>query len=237
VLAALERAGARSHFEVLGISHTASDAEVKEAAARMSRRFHPDVPLTEEVSDLKRQIQAIFIRVTEAYDVLRDRTRRERHERTLGIAPMAKAIPPPAPEPPKSGPAPAAPKAPDPESDALLAESMWKEARALLAQERNWDAVQKLEGALALAPGSRVNHAVRFLLAQAIAKNPKWQKRSEEILLSLIQENPKMPDVHLELGMLYKRAGLRARATAQFQKVLALRPDDPQAAAELKALA
>ena len=78
---------------------------------------------------------------------------------------------------------------------------------------------------------------MRFLLAQAIAKNPKWQKRSEEILLSLIQENPKMPDVHLELGMLYKRAGLRARATAQFQKVLALRPDDPQAAAELKALA
>ena len=237
VLTALERAGARSHFEVLGISQTATDAEVKEAAARMSRRFHPDVPLTEEVSDLKRQIQAIFIRVTEAYDVLRDRTRRERHERMLGITPMAKAIPPPPPEPPKSEPPSSTPKAPDPENDALLAESMWKEARALLAQERNWDAVQKLEGALALAPGSRVNHAVRFLLAQAIAKNPKWQKRSEEILLSLIQENPRMPDVHLELGMLYKRAGLRARAAAQFQRVLALRPDDPQAAAELKALA
>jgi hypothetical protein len=238
VIAALERAGARSHFEVLGIAQTATDAEVKEAAARMSRRFHPDVPLGEDAGDLKRQVQAIFMRVTEAYDVLRDRTRRERHERMLGITPMSRSIPPPPPEPPKSEPPPPGkPKAPDPENDALLAESIWKEARALLAQERNWDAIQKLEGALSLAPGSKVSQAVRFLLAQTYAKNPKWQKRSEEMLLALTQENAKLPDVHLELGMLYKRAGLRARASAQFRQVLALRPDDPQAAAELKALA
>ena len=63
----------------------------------------------------------------------------------------------------------------------------------------------------------------------ATRKNPKWQKRAEEILLSLIQENPKLPDAHLELGVLYKRAGLGARATAQFRKVLRLRPDDPLA--------
>ncbi len=239
VLATLERASGRSNFEVLGVPQTASDAEVKEAAARLSRRFHPDVPLGEDVSDLKRQIEAIFIRVTEAYDVLRDPTRRERHERMLGITPAAKAIS--RQEPPRSDPPPpprsTTPKAPDPENDAVLAESMWKEARALLAKDRNWDAIQKLEGALELAPGSKVNQAVRILLAQTIAKNPKWQKRAEEILLVLVQENPRLPEAHLELGTLYKRAGLKARAAAQFRMVLQLRPADEQATAELRALA
>ncbi len=238
LLATLERAGGRSHFEVLGVAATASDAEVKEAAARLSRRFHPDVPLGADVSDLKRQVEAIFIRVTEAYDVLRDPTRRERHERMLGITPAARAISrqqPPRSDPPP--PPPSTPKGPDPERDAELAESMWKEARALLAKDRNWDAIQKLEGALELAPGSKVNQAVRILLAQTIAKNPKWQKRAEEILLVLVQENPRLPEAHLELGSLYKRAGLKTRAAAQFRMVLQLRPADEQAAAELRALA
>lgn len=239
VLAALERARARSHFEVLGVPQLATDAEIKEAANRLSRRFHPDVPLGPDVTDLKRQIEAIFIRVTEAYDVLRDAQRRERHERMLGITP-----PPSMPTPTAARKAVTAPpeaKGPndprDPESDARLAEVILKEARQLLAQERNWDAIQKLESALVLAPGTRINQGLRIVLAQAIAKNPKWQKRAEEMLLGVIQENPRLADAHLELGTLYKRAGLKARAAAQFRLVLELRPADAQAAAELAALA
>jgi serine/threonine protein kinase len=240
VLAALERARSRSHFEVLGVPQTANEAEVKEAANRLTRRFHPDVPFDADVTDLKRQMEAIFIRVNEAYDVLRDPQRRERHERMLGFSPGGgSAFARSAPKEERRGPSPPGPQppTPDPESDAILAESMLKEARGLLAQERNWDAVQKLENALGLAPGTRVNHAIRVLLAQAIAKNPNWQKRAEEMLLSVIQENPKLADAHLELGTLYKRAGLKARAAAQFRQVLRLRPADAQAAAELKALA
>jgi Flp pilus assembly protein TadD len=53
----------------------------------------------------------------------------------------------------------------------------------------------------------------------------------------VVQENPKLPDAHLALGNLYKRAGLKARAATQFRLVLQLRPADAQAAAELEALA
>ncbi len=238
VLLVLERARARSHFEVLGVPQTATDAEVKDAANRLTRRFHPDVPLGADVADLKRQVEAIFIRVTEAYDVLRDPGRRERHERMLGLSPVAAAPPraPVAPPGASSTPRPPVPSD-DPESDGRLAEVLLKEARALLAQDRNWDAVQKLEGALPLAPGTRVNQALRVLLAQTLAKNPNWQKRAEEILLAVVQENPKLPDAHLALGNLYKRAGLKARAATQFRLVLQLRPADAQAAAELEALA
>jgi tetratricopeptide (TPR) repeat protein len=175
--------------------------------------------------------------------VLRDAGRRTRHERMLGLAPSASPPPPPKPQPPPSDPevrttpsgVPAA-SASDVDSDVRLAAYVLKEARALLAQERNWDAMRKLEEALALAPGTKVNQALRVLLAQATGRNPKWQKRAEEILLSVIQENANTPDAHLELGVLYKRAGLKARAAAQFRTVLQLRPSDPLAEAELAGL-
>ena len=163
---------------------------------------------------------------------------RARHQSMLG------AVPPP---PPSARPAPSSdpevrttptgvPAAPDPDSDLRVAALVVKEARTLLAQDRNWDAIRKLEDAMALAPGSKVNQSLRVLLAHATGKNPKWQKRAEEILLSVIQENANTPDAHLELGALYKRAGLKARAAAQFRTVLQLRPADPLAEAELAGL-
>ena len=238
ILEVLERARARSHFEVLGLARTATDAEVREAGQRFTRRFHPDAPVAPEAAHLRREMEVVFIRVAEAYEVLRDPGRRARHQSMLG------AVPPP---PPSARPAPSSdpevrttptgvPAAPDPDSDLRLAALVVKEARTLLAQDRNWDAIRKLEDAMALAPGSKVNQSLRVLLAHATGKNPKWQKRAEEILLSVIQENAYTPDAHLELGALYKRAGLKARAAAQFRTVLQLRPADPLAEAELAEL-
>ncbi|MET0554123.1 MAG: protein kinase [Vicinamibacteria bacterium] len=241
VYAVLERARARSHFEVLGVAATASEAEVREAGQRLTRRFHPDAPVAPDAAHLKREIEVVFIRVAEAHEVLRDPGRRARHERMLGLTPGA-----PVPARPDAPPAEAevrttpsgvpAASASDPDSDVRLAAHMIKEARALLAQERNWDAMRMLEEALALAPGTKVNQSLRVLLAQATGRNPKWQKRAEEILLSVIQENANTPDAHLQLGVLYKRAGLKARAAAQFRTVLQLRPADPLAEAELAGL-
>ena len=155
------------------------------------------------MSDLKRQVEAIFIRVTEAYEVLRDPGRRVRHERMLGISPAS---------------APPARAATRPHGRGRDADDIGarrprsrgrrdagrvghaKEARALLGQDRNWDAIQKMEGAIALAPATRAHYSLRILLAYAIGRNPKWQKRAEEMLLAVIQENPKLADAHLELG-------------------------------------
>jgi serine/threonine-protein kinase len=238
VLGVLERARARSHFEVLGLARTATDVEIREAGQRFTRRFHPDAPVAPEAAHLKREIQVVFIRVAEAYEVLRDPARRARHEAMLGAVPptppSARPAPPPEPEV-RTTPS-GVPVASDPDSDLRLAAHVVKEARTLLAQDRNWDAIRKLEDALELAPGTKVNQSLRVLLAHATGKNPKWQKRAEEMLLSVIQENANTPDAYLELGALYKRAGLKARAAAQFRTVLQLRPADPLAEAELAGL-
>jgi Tfp pilus assembly protein PilF len=73
----------------------------------------------------------------------------------------------------------------------------------------------------------------RILLARAYAKNPNWVRRAEETLQDVVREDPSNVDAHFELGLLYKAGGLSARAQAMFRRVVELKPDHREAAAEL----
>ncbi len=49
----------------------------------------------------------------------------------------------------------------------------------------------------------------------------------------MVREDPANVDAHYELGLIYKAGGLAARAQAMFRRVVELRPDHREAAAEL----
>jgi molecular chaperone DnaJ len=63
----------RDYYEVLGISKTASDEEVKKAYRKLAKKYHPDVS-TEQNAEAK------FKEVQEAYDVLSDPTKRGQYD-------------------------------------------------------------------------------------------------------------------------------------------------------------
>jgi cytochrome c-type biogenesis protein CcmH/NrfG len=111
-----------------------------------------------------------------------------------------------------------------------------REARKQLSEGQYWDAIHALEGVQDLAKGSRTNHAVRTLLARATAKNPKWQRRAEAMLLSVLKEDPKFVEAHFVLGRIYRDGGMKSRAEVQFQRVLEIYPSHREAAAELQSL-
>jgi hypothetical protein len=254
----------RNHFEVLGIPRASNAAKVKEAYVRLTKQFHPDALLESGFDDLRQEAQAVFHAVAEAYEVLIDPQRRSAYETRLGPSrqtprpvsavsiPAAPAAPPAAEiaEPPRApAPEPApqlAPEKPphvppgaaelDPEVELRQADQIFGQARKQLAEGRYWDAIHGLEGAQDLARGSRTNHAVRVLLARATAKNPKWQRRAEAILLSVLKEDPGFVDAHLVLGKIYSEGGLKSRAEVQFRRVLDIYPTHREAAEELQAL-
>jgi len=116
--AALKR---RTHFEVLGLQRNATEAQVKEAYFRLARRFHPDVHHDPALADLRDKIEAIFVRLGEAYEVLRNPRIRAKYESQIA----------PAPGTPASAPAPAAPAPPvNPEAEAREAAVAIKIGRA-----------------------------------------------------------------------------------------------------------
>ena len=63
----------RDYYDVLGVSRTASDADLKRAFRELARRFHPDVNASDEGER--------FREINEAYAVLSDKEARARYDR------------------------------------------------------------------------------------------------------------------------------------------------------------
>ncbi|MGE0455408.1 MAG: DUF4388 domain-containing protein [Vicinamibacteria bacterium] len=242
-----------THFEILGIPRASGEAQVKEAYFKLARRFHPDTQHDPALADLADAIEAIFIRIGAAYDILRNaRTRASYEERlgpsrtpphvTSGPAPAATASAPQAGSAAQqpaattaAAPAPVAPPSLDPDSLARAAEAAIRRGEKLYSDGKFWDVITEVEPHLEHARGkSRVRG--RLLLARCYLKNPNWLKRGEEELQQVIKLDPTTADAYMLLGTVYKGQGLKSRAAGMFKKVLQLRPEASEAEAELKSL-
>jgi hypothetical protein len=222
----------QTHFEVLGVAREATEAQVKEAYFRQAKRFHPDAHHDAALSDLRDKLEAVFIRLGDAYEVLRNPRIRASYEKALdartprpeGTAPAASAEP--------AGPT----EGSDPVREKKMAEDAIRKAARSVAAEKYWEAIQLLEPAIGRVEG-KVRQAGRVLLAKAYMKNPNWVKQGEELLLAVLQDDPKHLESYVLLGNLYKAGGLRSRAISMFRKVLDHSPDHEEALAQLAELA
>jgi serine/threonine protein kinase/curved DNA-binding protein CbpA len=237
----------RDHFEVLGLERTASEAEVGEAYRGFARILHPDACQGLDLEDLREKREAVFIRLSAAYEALRDPASRAEYERafepsklrspkarpvqsaTPGPAapPPAPVAPPPvAPPPVRSSPSPtpAASHEPSPSLDARLTpERILATAEEFFENEKYWEAIQQLEPMIRRAEEPTRSRA-KMLLARAYMKNPKWRKQAEGVLQSLLDESPRDIAVCLVLAQLYRDVNLPARAKALYRKVLDIQP-------------
>jgi curved DNA-binding protein CbpA len=245
ILDAWENLGTRNHFEVLGLERKVTEVEVKEAYFRLAKRFHPDVHHGASLGDLRDKLEAVFIRLGQAYDTLRDPKKRGDYEERLG---RSRPRPPQGTaqatgQGPGAAPAPEPPPPRDLEEEARVAEEALRKAAKLLEvakgleqekpnepehQRLTYDAIQLLEPALAVLEGKQKLRA-QVLLARGYSKNPKWAKRAEELLLASSRENPTSADPLALLGSIYAARGLKARALSMYKKVLELKPEHEEA--------
>jgi tetratricopeptide (TPR) repeat protein len=215
------------HFEVLGLTPEATEAEVEAAYLRLARRFHPDIQHREGLGDLRSEVEAIFSRLGQAHHVLSEPGSRARYEGSLLVRQIG-----PAPDGDSGVPGNAVVPPPGP---VRTPEEAIAEAEEAYGAGRYWDALQMLEAALPETKG-RLRQRARVLLAQCCLKNPKWRKRAEEELIEAIREEAANAEAYFVLGTIYRDAGLAGRASAMFRKTLALKPRHARAASELAVL-
>ena len=69
----------RDYYEVLGVSKTATDQEIKAAYKKMAIKYHPDRQGDKSEAE-KKEAEAKFKEAAEAYDVLHDPQKRQRYD-------------------------------------------------------------------------------------------------------------------------------------------------------------
>jgi curved DNA-binding protein CbpA len=249
-----------THYEVFGVERRCSEADLKKAQVALVKRYHPDMRREAHLVDLHDVLEAIFIRVGEAWDVLGNPKSRAAYEQELGRAPRRKeteaketaeeeqaARPQEQAARPQEQAARPQEQAARPQEQAARPQEQaaWpqgpvpderlRQAQLLLGTGRYWDAIQMLETLMPQFDSQEHQHEARILLARAYSRNPKWVHRAVETLQEVLAEDPKNANAYYELGMVYKTGGLATRAEGMFQKALDANPRHKQALAELAA--
>ena len=73
-------ANKRDYYDVLGVSKTATPDEIKKAFRKLSMQWHPDRQQNKSDAE-KKEAEAKFKELAEAYEVLSDKEKRERYDR------------------------------------------------------------------------------------------------------------------------------------------------------------
>ena len=216
-----------NHFAVLGLTVSASEDEVRQAFARLARRYHPDAQRDPALQDLRTKLNDVFVAVGNAYAVLKDSAARDRYERSMSLRTAAPRV------------SAAAREAAAYVSSAASRADEPLEARLLRAEEaldaqQPWEAIRILEETVAAAGGALKRQA-QVLLGRAYADRER-PREAEKVLLDVLQADPLCVPACLLLGRIYRERGMAKRARGMYEKALEIDPEQVEALRELATL-
>ncbi|MGB5373423.1 MAG: DnaJ domain-containing protein [Polyangiales bacterium] len=83
ILQTFKRADRLNHYELLGVGTDAERSEIRKAYFALSKTFHPDSYYGKRLGSFKAQMEVIFRKVTDAYEVIGRQQKREAYDRYL----------------------------------------------------------------------------------------------------------------------------------------------------------
>jgi CheY-like chemotaxis protein/tetratricopeptide (TPR) repeat protein len=215
LLATAESLRGRDHFGVLGVEKTATDDQIRETYFALAKRTHPD-RFSGASEPLRRLAEEVFSLISQAYEVLGQRDRRNEYLKAQQTRERDRA---------------------DLEEGerALKAELAFQKGIAMLRKKSHAEAAQLFREAVDQYPDEGEYHAYHgWALWLA---DPEAEGRMELARAQILRGRklaPSSDKPYLFLGRLYKAEGKDAVAEKMFQKVIELDPDCVDAIRELR---
>ena len=220
VLDAYDQLGTITHYALLGIGHPADAKAVKNAYYRLVGLVHPDRYFGKRLGSFKPKMEAIFAQISAAYEVLSSPEKRAAYDEELEEAavygnPSGKA----------EARAPVDPRIVAKRQAAL--EQLKAHFAAGQAKAKQYvEAAQR-----ARAAGDVVAAAEAYRSALTFApKDPEIIRAYEETQRAA---GEKLAESHMRKAQLEERFGRWAAAAESWQRVMSVKPNDPEIHARL----
>ena len=210
-LALRRKLGNLDQYQLLGLSRTADETEIKKAYFKLARLYHPDLFGRNLDPDLRSQIEELFDQITKAYRALSTRTANDAASASAAVQIDE-----------------------DGKDGGKNADTRFRQGKTLYSQARYEEAVQYLEEAVRLKEDKGDYF---LLLAMAESKIRGQSKKAERDFLRAIELEPWNPEAVVGLGLLYRREGMLTRAKRQFERALEIDAQHPTARQEMENLA
>jgi curved DNA-binding protein CbpA len=200
ILELTEKLDTLSHFELLGVSESATAGEVSSAFIRAARRYHPDRLAGSGLSELVPEAERILARMSEAAMILGDPTRRAEYlDGRSGSKLAGSTIP-----------------------TVLDAETSFLKGEVLLRRGDHAKAIEWFAAASKANPGEP---QYRAYWAWARFDNPRGRKESvvrevQRIIADVVAAQPRFARGHYWLGQIWKFLNEPDRAERAFREAV-----------------
>jgi curved DNA-binding protein CbpA len=210
----LVRFESASLYEILSIPANASQEDIQAAYHGLAKQYHPDHFQSNEFSfEIRNKAQEIFTRFNEAYITLKDPISRAAYDETR-FSKESKVE------------AELKTRGAGRLEEDRMAETLFRDARVLLAKGDFEKATERLKECVFLNPQKALYH---HYLGVAQSEIPKLRKSAEQHLLRSLELDSTSVASHLELAKLYIKVMLRRKAESQLQQILRWDPENREA--------
>jgi CheY-like chemotaxis protein/curved DNA-binding protein CbpA len=206
----------KDFFQIFGVNADADNERIKTLYFDLAKRWHQDAYAEMNLGSARQKLDEIFARITEAYETITDKPKKE--EYLVYLDRQAKGLPT------------------DP-NQILRAENMFDQALALI-RRRDWNgAKQVIEEAIKLNPGDPLYYAnLGWVIFNADPKSQDGVTKAVQLLKRALQESEHCAVAYQYLGQIASTRGQIGEARKWWQKCLELEPNNIEASRGLRML-
>ena len=205
----------QTHYEILGVEGDAQSSAIRQAFLELAKTYHPD-KFSAAPGPVRRAAGEVFTLMSSAHDTLTDKQARREYDARLGRGPSTG-------------------QDSDGVATILRAESLFKDAEALVKRRDYAAAEERLRDAVEMNPQEGEFYALlgwcHFLRNQSSEAGPS---EAIELLERAIQLAPGSSTGYYYKAKLHKSCDQAAEANIMFKKVLEIDPRHPEAMREIR---